>query len=107
MFGPHVESFTSSVKYHSERHIIKYSVTKQSKGSNGDPKPGPEVIKLFSCLTQLSLKFPLLINMKMPTIVGIFIFISRKKSWSAMFSKNEFVIVSKLKFISMKNFTLS
>ena len=36
------------------------------------------VIKLFSCSTQLSMKFSLLINMKMPTIVGIFIFISRE-----------------------------
>ena len=40
--------------------------------------PGPEVIKLFSCSTQLSTKISLLINMKMPTIVGIFIFISRE-----------------------------
>ena len=37
---------------------------------------GPEVIKLFSCSFQLSMKFYVLINMKMPTIVGIFIFIS-------------------------------
>ena len=65
--------------------------------------PGPEVIKLFSCSTQLSMKFALLINlklltiansfllniaeheksllinMKMPNFVGIFIFISRQK----------------------------
>ena len=33
---------------------------------------GPKVIKLFSCSAQLSLKFILLINVKMPTIVGIF-----------------------------------
>ena len=38
--------------------------------------PGPEVIKLFSYLTQLSTKFILLINIKMPTIVGILTFIS-------------------------------
>ena len=38
--------------------------------------PGPEVIKLFSCLTQLSMTFSLLINMKMPTDIGIFIFTS-------------------------------
>ena len=31
---------------------------------------GPEVIKLFSCSTQLSMKFSPLINVKMPTIVG-------------------------------------
>ena len=40
---------------------------------------GLEVIKLFfSCSIQLSMKFSLLINMKTPTIVGIFIFISRE-----------------------------
>ena len=38
--------------------------------------PGPEVIKLFSCSIQLSTKFILLINVKMPTIVGILTFIS-------------------------------
>ena len=37
---------------------------------------GHKLIKLFSCSTQLNMKIPLLINMKMPTIVGIFIFIS-------------------------------
>ena len=38
---------------------------------------GPEVIKLFSCSAQLRLKFILLINVKMPTIVGILTFMSR------------------------------
>ena len=33
--------------------------------------------KLFSCSAQLRLKFILLINVKMPTIVGILTFISR------------------------------
>ena len=42
--------------------------------------PGPEVIKLFSCSTQLSMKFLLLINVKMLTIVGILTFMSRKNS---------------------------
>ena len=36
----------------------------------------PQVIKLFPCPTQLSTKFILLINVKMPTIVGILTFIS-------------------------------
>ena len=40
----------------------------------------PEVIKLFPCSTQLSMKFFLLINVKMPTIVGILTFISGKNS---------------------------
>ena len=33
-------------------------------------RPGPEVIKLFSCSTQMSMKFFLLINVKMPTIMN-------------------------------------
>ena len=41
---------------------------------------GPEVIKLFSCSTQLSMKFFLLINIKMPTIVVILTFMSGKNS---------------------------
>ena len=39
-----------------------------------------EVIKLFSCSTQLSMKIFLLINVKMPTIVGILTFMSRTNS---------------------------
>ena len=42
--------------------------------------PGPEVIKLFLCSTQLSMEFFLLVNVKMPTFVGILTFISRKNS---------------------------
>ena len=43
---------------------------------------GPKVIKLFSCSTQLSMNFFLLINVKMPAIiiVGILTFMSRKNS---------------------------
>ena len=37
---------------------------------------GLEVIKNFSCSAQLRLKFILLINVKMPTTVGILTFIS-------------------------------
>ena len=44
------------------------------------PIPGPAVIKLFSCSTQLSMKFFLLINVKMPTIVGILTYVNRKNS---------------------------
>ena len=42
--------------------------------------PGPEVIKLFSCSTQLSMKFFLLINIKIMTVVGILTFMNRKNS---------------------------
>ena len=68
---------------------------------------GSEVIKHFSCSTQLSMKFSLLINMKMPTIVGIFIFISREIFMLTIFSKKEFAMASNLRLISRTNFMLS
>ena len=37
---------------------------------------GPKVMKLFSCSTHLSMKFILLIDVKMPIIVGILTYIS-------------------------------
>ena len=45
-----------------------------------DPTSGPEVIKLFSCSAQLSMKFFQRINVKMPTIVGTLTFMSGKNS---------------------------
>ena len=39
-------------------------------------RTGPKVIKLFSCSTQLSMKFIMFINVKMPRIVGILTFIN-------------------------------
>ena len=50
------------------------------------------------------MKFSLLINMKMSTIVGIFIFI---RSVIVMLSKKEFAIFNNLRFISRTNFILS
>ena len=41
---------------------------------------GPMVIKLFSCSAQLSMKFSPLINVKMPTIVGILTCMSGKNN---------------------------
>ena len=52
-------------------------------------RSGPEVKKLFSCSAQLRLKFILLINVKMPTIVGILTFISRI-NYRLCLSKPEF-----------------
>ena len=39
----------------------------------GTMDSGPEVIKLFSCSTQLSMKFVLLINLKLLTIANYFL----------------------------------
>ena len=58
----------------------KHSASGQSEASAHRSqvycRTGPEVIKLCSCSTQLSTNFILLINVKMPTIVGILKFIS-------------------------------
>ena len=65
---------------------------------------GAKVIKLFSCSAQLRLKFILLINVKMPTIVGILTFISRinyrlwKSEPSISISLGYFSIYEDLKF---------
>ena len=48
-----------------------------SGGALGYSGKRPEVIKLFSCSTQLRLKFILLINVKMPTVLGLLKFASR------------------------------
>ena len=45
-------------------------------GKSAKSYPGPEVIKLLSCSTQLNIKFIMLINVKMPTNIGILIFVS-------------------------------
>ena len=42
-------------------------------------RPGVKVIKLLSCSTQLSMKFILLINVKMPTIVEILTLMKKDK----------------------------
>ena len=47
-----------------------------TKADFGNCLPDPEVIKLISCSTQLSMEFIMLINVKKPTIVGILTFIS-------------------------------
>ena len=61
---------------------ISLMYRRKSKGPIIDPSetPGPEVIKHVSCSTQLSMKFFLLINVKMLTIVGILTFMSGENS---------------------------
>ena len=57
-----------------------YVMGKLLLGKLSCTQTGPEVIKHFSCSTQLSMKFFLLINVKMPTIVGILTLMSGKNS---------------------------
>ena len=81
----------------------KNSVRKTIRLSNSfDPDsvgPGPKVIKLFSCSTQLSTKFILLINVKMLTIVGILTVINGINTTSAKnFFTFQYFIFYALKF---------
>ena len=47
-------------------------------------EPGPEVIKLFSCSTQLSMKFVLLINPKLLITANSFLLnVAEHKNFSA------------------------
>ena len=47
-------------------------------------RTGPEVIKLFSCSTQLSMKFVLLINLKLLTTANSFLLnIAEHENFSA------------------------
>ena len=65
---------------------------------------GPKVIKPFSCSTQLSMKVFLLINIKMPTIVGILTVMSGKNSILGLSESKKdtfldiFILISILKF---------
>ena len=52
----------------------------------------PDVIILFSCSTQLSMKFIMLINVKIPTIVGILTFISMiNTTFDSLKARNVFI----------------
>ena len=61
-------------------------------------EPGSEVITLFSYSTQLSTKFIMLLNVKMPTIVGIFTFISMINTTSGGLKARNFFICQYFSF---------
>ena len=59
--------------------------------------PGPEVIKLFSCSTQLSMKFGLLINSKLLTIANsVMLNIAEHENFSANKYENANNIITKI-----------
>ena len=66
--------------------------------------PGPQVIKLFSCSTQLSTKFILVINVKMPTTVGILTFISKINTTSERLKARHFFICRYFSFYEQLKF---
>ena len=61
---------------------------------------GLEAIKLFSCSSQLSTKFILLINVKMPTIVGILTFIYKINTPSESLKARKVFIFQHFSFMS-------
>ena len=63
--------------------------------------PGAKVINYFPCSTQLSMKFILLINVKMPTIVGILTFISMINTTSERLKARNFFICRYLSFYEL------
>ena len=67
-------------------------------------RSGPEVIYIFSCSTQLSTKFILLINVKMPTIVGILTFISMINATSERLKAINFFICQYFSFYEQLKF---
>ena len=65
---------------------------------------GPEFIKRSSCSTQLSIKFIMLINVKIPTIVGILTFISVINATSERLKARHFLFVGILVFYEQLKF---
>ena len=65
---------------------------------------GPEIIKKFPCSTQLSTNFILLINVKMPTIVGILTFISLINTTSERLKARNFFICRYFSFYEQLKF---
>ena len=61
-------------------------------------RPGPEVIKLCPCSTQMSTEFTMLINVKMPPIAGILTFINKHDKYNTGYknSTHPLVITSEI-----------
>ena len=76
--------------YNSQHYSVKRSPIKMP--------PSPEVIKLIPCSTQLSTIFILLLNVKMPTIVGILSFITMIHTASERLNARHFFIYQYFSF---------
>ena len=68
---------------------------------------GPEVIKLFLCSTQISMKFVLLINLKLLTIANSFLLNITSMKISLLMNMKMPTFVGVFIFISRENFMLS
>ena len=70
-------------------------------------KSGPEVVKFFSCSTQLSMKLFLCINVKVPTIVGTLTCMSGKNSILGLSEPKTAECLDIFILMSISNFMLS
>ena len=61
-------------------------------------RSGPEVIRQISCSIQLRIKFIMLINVKMPTIVGILKCMSMMNTTCARLKSSAVIILQHLNF---------
>ena len=92
-----------SMSDHLELQILSPSLHNQSVHMQTTKKKTqirPRGYKLFSCFTQLSTKFFLLINVKMPTIVGILTFISKINTASEKVKARNFLFVGIIVFMN-------
>ena len=71
---------------------------------DSDQSAWPRGYKLFSCSTQLSMEFILLINVKMPTIVGILKFVSMINATSKSHKARNFFICCYFSFYEQRKF---
>ena len=91
-------SYACSWEVVSSFNVIEVSAITQDENNS----PGHEVIKLFSCSTQLSTKFIMLINFKMPTA-----FMSMLNATSESLKQEKSVFFSSKVFMSILNYMLS
>ena len=99
-------NFEHNQQMHYNLHWVSISRLPAEQKCNSQATDNcPEIIKkLFSCSTQLSIKFILLINVKMPTIVGNLTFISRINTTSERLKARIFFIYGYFSFDEQLNF---
>ena len=64
-----------SLPFNTSKYLNRVNIQYAPGVKDQSIDPGPKVIKLFSCSTQLSIKFSLLINLKLLIIANSFLLI--------------------------------
>ena len=113
--GKRTGSHKCYIPYRKRRKIYKVyqvNLSTEFEPSGGEiNRPGQAkvdcVMRKCVCRNILKMIFSVQMIMKMPTIVGIFIFISKELFMLSYFNKKEFAIFGNLRFISRTNLVLS